>query len=111
MENKRTYEQRIADMVAKSQAREQQKRDEFMSKVNKVITVNDGLYPYITVTIETTKNYSCYRIIKYPTGAIGYELTMYDKKFLDIYREHRYFYGEIPKCHKAQFESLEQLFA
>lgn len=103
------YEQKRAEMFARSQAREEEKRQEFLSKVNQVIINRDSFKHYIKKLIETKKGYVDYTITKHQTGIYTYRVTFYDSNRYST-RSTEYFYNDIPKTHKAQFEALEQLF-
>ena len=85
------------------------RKQAFLNNIDNPIKTNDTWYPHVTLIKETSKGYTRYMVTKYPTGVMMYDVTMYNKQTLDSYRNKQYFYGDIPKTHKAQFEALEQM--
>ena len=104
-----SYEQKVFEMAEKSRIREEEKKQEFLSKVNQLIRSDNGWYPYISKMIETKKGYTNYTITKYPTGILSYKITFYDSNRY-CGRSAEYFECDIPKVHKQQFSELEKLF-
>jgi len=97
-------------MNAKMREYEEARKEAFLNNIDNPIKTNDAWYPHITLVKETPKGYTRFMITQYPTGAMLYEVSMYNKVTLDSYRHKQYYYGDIPATHKAQFEALEQLF-
>lgn len=106
------YEQmkeRLRAKQAERQAKKAIERQAFLDTVDVAIISKDAWSPSIKYVTNTPKGYVEYRITRYPTGALLYDLTWYDFN-LDIYRESQYFHSTIPRAHSAQFAELERMF-
>lgn len=101
------YETKRAEMMAKAETRAEAEKQAFLAKLDKVIIKNDWK-PYVAKLTQTKKGYTEHTVIKHPTGVCTYTVTFYDNN-RQYYKSTEYFWGEIPKTHKAQFEELENL--